>query len=237
MNSVKIVVVEDEIIIADNICDTLTECGYKVYEPAISYSEALTTIEEFRPDLVLLDIHLSGKRDGIDIAKVINEKYKIPFIFLTSFSDEKTIDRVKEVSPAAYLVKPFAKNDLYTSIEIALSNFQKSDKTGSPIVQKNAFFIKQNQSFVKVKFDDILYIQSDHVYVEIHTAEKKYLVRKSMNDIISKLNDSFLRVHRSYIININNINTFDHETVCITDKIIPIGKIYKDEFLNNINLL
>ena len=74
MNKVKIVVVEDEIIIADNICEALTDLGYDVAEPAITYSEALETIEEFKPDLAMLDIQLSGKKDGIDLAEIINEK-------------------------------------------------------------------------------------------------------------------------------------------------------------------
>ena len=84
MEKKKVLVVEDEIIIADNICDSLIDLGYEVTEPAINYTEAILIIEKEKPDIAILDIHLSGKKTGIDIAKKINENYNFPFIFLTS---------------------------------------------------------------------------------------------------------------------------------------------------------
>src|SRR5436190_22963351 len=76
-----------------------------------------------KPELVLLDIHLFGKKDGIEVAHKINELYQIPFIFLTANSDAETIDRAKKVKPNAYIVKPFTKEELFAAIEIAFSNF------------------------------------------------------------------------------------------------------------------
>lgn len=120
MGKVKIQVVEDEIVIADNICTILEKLGYDVLEPVINYSEAITQLEEERPDLCLLDIQLAGNKDGIDLAWKIKEDFNIPFIFLTSNADPRTVGRAKELAPPAYLVKPFNKDDLYTSIEIVL---------------------------------------------------------------------------------------------------------------------
>ena len=240
MSKVKILVVEDEIIIADNICDALEDLGYEVSEPAITYSEAIETIEEFVPDLAILDIQLSGKKDGIDIAQTIKEKYSIPFIFLTSNSDVRTVGRAKEVAPSAYLVKPFSKEELYTSIEIALSNFSNKDTS---IISKtenkqNALFIKQKNLFVKIKFDNILFVKSDHVYIEIYTSDGgKYLVRGSLSDYISKLGACFVRVHRGYVINMNHVDAFEHELVIIGKESIPLGKTYRGDFLKEINLM
>lgn len=240
MSKVKILVVEDEIIIADNICDALEDLGYEVSEPAITYSEAIETIEEFKPDLAILDIQLSGKKDGIDIAQTIKEKYSIPFIFLTSNSDVRTVGRAKEVSPSAYLVKPFSKDELYTSIEIALSNFsqkvmQANIKSES---KQNALFIKQKNIFVKLKFDDILFVKSDHVYIEIYTKDgKKHLVRGSLSEYISLLGSVFIRVHRGYVVNMNHVDAFEQDLVRIGEECVPLGKTYRDNFLKEINLL
>ena len=240
MSKVKIVVVEDEVIIADNICEALIDLGYDVAEPAITFSEALTTIEAFKPDLAMLDIRLSGKKDGIDLAQIIMQKYKIPYIFLSSNTDAETLEKVKKVAPSAYLVKPFSKAELYTSIEIALSNFDRNikDTTEKIVHKQNVLFIKQKQIFIKVKFEEILYIQSDHVYIEIIAADKqKYLVRGSLNDYIHKLNSDFVRVHRGYIINLQHIESVGQDYLTIANQAIPIGKNHKEDFLRRINLV
>lgn len=127
MSKVKILVVEDEIIIADNICDTLTDLGYETLEPAINFTEAVELIESESPDIAILDIQLSGQKTGIDLARKINEDYNFPFIFLTSNSDTVTLNEAKKLMPPAFLVKPFSKEELYTSIEIALYNFSNKE--------------------------------------------------------------------------------------------------------------
>ena len=190
MKSVRIGVVEDEIIVADTIARVLQKLGYTVLEPAITYTEALELLEQQSPDLVLLDINLSGSKDGIDLAWKIKEDYDMPFIFLTSQADTQTIARAKELNPPAYLVKPFNKDDLFASIEIALHNHSGAGQAAPQPVQpstetpvddaveptvrlRNALFIKNQQTYRKLKFDELLYLKSDHVYVELHTAEKK----------------------------------------------------------------
>ncbi len=101
MTKIKILVVEDEIIIADNICNTIEKLGYQALEPAINYSEALELIETQKPDLAILDIHLSGSKTGIDLAKKIKETYSFPYIFLTSNADKITINEAKKLAPPA----------------------------------------------------------------------------------------------------------------------------------------
>jgi len=241
MTRVKVLVVEDEIIIADDICDLLTEMGYEVAEPAISYSEAVKTLQDFNPDIAIVDIHLSGKKDGIDLAAFINENNKIPFIILTSNTDSNTVEKAKTVNPSAYLVKPYRKIELFTSIEIAISNFEKQSSLSQKSVSstlKNVLFIKQNHLFIKVHFDDILFIKADHVYLEIFSKDKnKFIVRGSLNDYINKLGYKFSRIHRGYIINLQHIAAIDHDFVKIENTSIPIGKNYREEFLKRINLV
>jgi len=237
MSKVKIIVVEDEIIIADNICEILQGLGYDVLEPAISYTEALEAIEKNKPDLAILDIQLSGKKDGIDLAWKIKEDYDIPFIFLTSNADKLTVDRAKKVAPPAYLIKPFNKDELYTSVEIALFNYTKNDREEENLIIKDSIFIKQKMLFVKVKFEDILFLKSDHVYIEIYTLQKeKFLIRGSLNDYINRLNNNFTRVHRSYIINLFHLFEINQSMIKIGTKELPIGKNYRKELLSKVNV-
>ena len=196
MSKVKILVVEDEIIIADNICMILEDLGYEVAEPAINYEEAVETIAEFQPDLAILDIQLAGKKDGIDLAWHIKENHHFPFIFLTSNADPATVERAKKVMPPAYLVKPFNQDDLFTSLEMALHNFAhqeiKPNTASENVVIQDAFFVKVKDLFHKVKFTDIMYLKSEHVYVEVHTSDnKKYLIRGTLTEIVKKLPKNF----------------------------------------------
>lgn len=239
MSKVKVLVVEDEIIIADNICDTLNDLGYQALEPVINYTEAIETIKTKSPDIAILDIQLSGSKSGIDLAKTIKETYDFPFIFLTSNADATTLNDAKKVMPPAYLVKPFSKEELYTSIEIALYNY--SNKTGSApdegLIIKDALFIKDKGAFIKLFFEDILFLRSAHVYVEIIlTNGTIHVVRTSLNDILNKLNNTFVRVHRGYIINTNYLLQINHNSIKLKDQDIPIGKKFKEDLLTKLNL-
>ncbi|WP_439128719.1 LytR/AlgR family response regulator transcription factor [Polaribacter sp.] len=240
MRKVKILVVEDEVIIADNICYTLDELGYEALEPAINYTEALAIIEEEKPDIAILDVQLSGKKTGIDLARTIKEKYNFPFIFLTSNSDAYTVNLAKEVMPPAYLIKPFTKDDLFSSIEIALHNF--SNKVGNVkddnLIIKDSLFIKDKGFYTKVHFNDILYLKSAHVYIEIYLKNnQKYLVRTSLNEILKNLDQQFIRVHRGYIINTKHLTHINHTSVKIDNQEIPVGKKYREDIVKRINLI
>jgi DNA-binding LytR/AlgR family response regulator len=238
MEKVKILVVENEIIIADSICNALNELGYHALEPAINFTEAIATIELEKPDIAILDIQLSGNKSGIDLAKKIRESYHFPFIFLTSNSDSFTVNQAKEVKPPAYLIKPFSKEELYSSIEIALHNFssKSGDLIDDNLIIKEAIFIRNKGFFTKVSFNDILYLKSDHVYVEIILQnQQKQVVRTSLNDILSKLNNNFIRVHRGFVINITHLSQINNNSVKIIDEEIPIGKKFREDIVSRIN--
>lgn len=242
MGKVRIQVVEDEIVIADNICNILEKLGYEVLEPVINYSEAVEQLENEKPDLSLLDIQLAGSKDGIDLAWKIKEDFDIPFVFLTSNTDPRTVNRAKDLAPPAYLVKPFNRDDLYTSIEIALHNYssksnQKEKKLEEDVIIKNSFFIKSKNLFHKVNFSDILFLKSDHVYVEVYTEHgKKHLIRSTMADLVESLPKNFFRTHRSYTVNLDFLDAINSRYVIIKEKEIPIGKTYRDELIQQIQI-
>jgi len=116
----KIMVVEDEIIVAEHIRRSLQNMGYSVTSVASSGAEAIKDAEDNNPDLVLMDIVLDGEIDGIETAKLIRSRFNIPIVFLTAFSDEKILERAKITEPFGYVIKPFNGTELRINIEIAL---------------------------------------------------------------------------------------------------------------------
>lgn len=124
MERIKVLVVEDEKIVALEIKSRLKKLGYLVPSVASTGEEAISRTEAFLPDLVLMDIMLKGSVDGIEAARQIREKMDIPIIYLTAYADSETLERAKVTAPYGYILKPFEENDLRTSIEIALFNHQ-----------------------------------------------------------------------------------------------------------------
>ncbi|WP_031483497.1 hybrid sensor histidine kinase/response regulator [Maridesulfovibrio frigidus] len=120
MSGTRILVVDDEKIVNLDVQGTLKRLGYGVVGDAVSGLEAIAKAEELKPDLVLMDIKLRGDMDGVEAANIIFKTYDIPIIFLTAFSDDKTLNRAKLSSPFGYLLKPFEERDLRSAIEIAI---------------------------------------------------------------------------------------------------------------------
>ena len=126
MSQLKIMIVEDELIVAKDIQRILKKLGYEAFEPFAQGKKALDAVEKLNPDLIMLDINLkSSEMDGIQVAEQIHQHYHIPFIFLTAFSDKATLDRAKQTEPYAYIIKPFEEADIRTAIEIAYYKYTK----------------------------------------------------------------------------------------------------------------
>lgn len=227
MEKVKIVVVEDEILFAEELVDTLQNLGYEVYGPAISFSEGIDLISQVNPDLILTDIELSGKKTGIDLAREVRKLFEIPFIYLTSFSDKETIDLARENKPNAYLTKPYNTAELYAAIELAIDSFY-----GKKV--EKLLVVKTKDCYIKIDVNDIVFVQSDHVYLELNTEDKKYVIRQSLTDFLAKYEDKFVRVHKSYLVNLNFVDRFDSNFVFIKNLEIPIGKQYAHDAISRI---
>jgi CheY-like chemotaxis protein len=127
MTEAKILVVEDENIVALEIKKRLQKLGYIVPGVASTGEDAISKAEGILPDLVLMDIMLKGEIDGIHAAGEIRKRFNIPVIYLTAYSDEETLQRAKLTEPYGYILKPFEENDLRTTIEIALYRHQVSN--------------------------------------------------------------------------------------------------------------
>ncbi len=123
MSKLRILIVEDEPVIAENISMYLDNADFEVSGIAYDSLEAKDQLITNTPDAAILDVNLESEEDGIDIAGYINERFQLPFLFLTSYSDKETLERAKKVKPSGYIVKPFNEKTLLASLEIAISNF------------------------------------------------------------------------------------------------------------------
>ncbi len=246
---IKILIVEDNVIIADDMQSMLEEIGYEVVDNVIVYEQAIEVLKNNHVDLVLIDIILASDKTGIDLGKHIRQNYNIPFIFVTSNSDKATVENAKTVKPDGYLVKPFEQQDLYTSIEIALSNFNYAKKESrseieesngdsftSNSVLKDSIFVKKQHLYYRIQFGDIQFIKADNVYLEVNTVDKKFLVRSPLKDYLEKLpKNKFYRAHKSYIVNVDHIDAINSKDIMINNTLIPISKDFKEFIISSMN--
>jgi DNA-binding LytR/AlgR family response regulator len=239
MPAVKILIVEDESLVAMDMSDTLIRLGYDVLPTAQNYDEAIATLSEKSPDLVLMDINLGHGKTGIDLAQVIRTRYDLPFVFLTSHSDKATVALAAATQPNGYLVKPYSSEDLFTSIEVALANFAKKKAAAEQpeTVQtiNDSLFVKTDTHFVKVNIKDILWLESDHNYLYIMTDKTKHIVRSSFKDFLVNLPPLyFMQIHKSFVVNLQKIDSFSGTEVLINKASIPLSRNFKDELFDRI---
>lgn len=183
-------------------------------------------------DLIFLDIQMPGI-NGIEFAKTIPEKTFV--IFTTAFSEFATVSY--EVDAIDYLIKPIKLERFQKAIDKALSysSLLKKGKSGNNIEQitDNYFFIKADRKIIKVYFKDILFIEGLKDYVVMHTESQKIITAMNIKTIHEQLpKKMFVRVSKSYIINVDRIDSVDNNTVYIGKNEIPIGNIYRDFFFN-----
>lgn len=132
MEEIRILIVEDEPVIAENIACYLNNHDFNVCGIAYDAEEARRLLKTVSPDAIVLDINLHGDATGLDIAAYVNKHYTIPFILLTSYADKETIEQAKKIRPWGYIVKPFNENTLLASLEMAISNFAQTSNQFQP---------------------------------------------------------------------------------------------------------
>ncbi|KYG81383.1 LytTR family two component transcriptional regulator [Roseivirga ehrenbergii] len=246
--SPRILIVEDEPFIAENLQEMLGIFGYEQTEIANSANQAIKAIKASLPDLILLDVKIKGDQDGIELGGIIHEQYKVPFVYITSYSDKETVNRAKHTRPLGFIVKPFTKDDVYAAIEVALFNKQRiaassgisNISTLNPTTYSNdSIFIKKKTLLEKVKYSDLMWIEADGNHITLHaTKDRSYTVRKSLKEITDKLpKDKFLRVHKSFVVQVDAVTAIDTNHVHMEDKKIPIGRSYYNAFTATLNTI
>ncbi len=243
---IKILIVEDEMIIAANISLQLSSLGYEVTGIIPRGEEALAKIKQNQPDIVLMDIALKGQLDGIETVQIMQNDYDIPVIYLTANADDINFNRAKTTNPFAFISKPFKKLDLQRAIELTanrlLADFdpdkQTTEEKSSPFILSDCIFVRHHEKMVKVDIKDILYIDAERNYCRIYSKDKEYLLVMTLKDIDEKLpQQHFIRVHRSFIVNLSQIDEVATSHIVIARKAIPVSKTLKEELLNRLQTI
>jgi len=217
MSAIKILVIDDEVLIAELMKSYLISFGFSEIFLAHTRNTAIQAIHHVQPDLVLLDLHLQQPKDGLDIAKILDEKGDLPYIFITANADMLIIQEAIHTRASSYITKPVKKADLFASIQIALKANSKPDTS--------FLLIKEHNANVKINYDEILYIESNSNYINIFTKTQKIMTRQSLDWAEQELPENqFMRIHRSYIVNIRAVQRTHSKSVFIGEIEIPISR-------------
>ncbi len=244
---VKILVVEDEMIIGAKISLQLTNLGYEVTALLSRGEEVMQHVTENEPDIILLDINLRGKLDGIETAAQLQQQHNIPIIYLTANSDEPTFNRAKSTRPAAFIAKPFKQLDLQRAIELCISRMSgneeglhlenKHSEEGSFILS-DRIFVRHKDKMVKIMLKDILYAEAERNYSRIFSRSKEYLLSTTLKTMEEKMLTSlFMRIHRSYLINVTQVDEVAESHVMIAQKAIPLGAGMREQLMHRMQTL
>ena len=243
--NVRIVVVEDDAVIAADLAALLDELGYTVCTTCSDARSAMLALARHEPDLLLLDIQLGRGADGIRIAEEVNTIRPLPIIFVTSHTDAGTLDRVKAVRPAGFIIKPFDEADLRTQIEIALARYAAQAEVATPMADEarqdfviaDNLFVRYGGRLIKVPLEDILYAEADGNYVLVHTADRRYALTTTLTSMEEKLPARrFLRVHRSYLVDLRRITAVEEKRVLLGDVAVPVGRTHREALRRRLDL-
>lgn len=224
----RILIVEDISAVANRLKKNIERLGFVCAGTANNLESARTIIRKESPDIVILDIDLNRLENGLDLAPEL-EKLKIPFIVLSDLNDKATRDLVLKHPPVGYLIKPITLENLQSTVELAMTS-----KITTAL--SDSFHFKQRDGFTKlIRFDDIVFLKSDHGGREVHYLEDANLSRVvdkgSLSDFVeTNKTTNFVQVNRSYIVNLNYLESFTYSEIrlkLIKDFTIPIGKTFR----------
>jgi DNA-binding LytR/AlgR family response regulator len=224
----RILIVEDEEELASNISEILLNIGYEVAGIVTNAYDALEFLEGNTIDLVLMDILIKGDVDGIDLAYRIREKYDLPIVFSTAYSGTEFLERISSEIHEGYLLKPFTLDSLKTSIFFGLKRHQ--EKTSNVQKPQGSLKVMDKGFLVPIPFNEIQFLKADGLYTRIVTKMKSYLVRDILKVFEDKLpKEQFMRVHKSFLINVYHVNSFSAKKINLGEVAIPIRRgLFKD---------
>lgn len=244
--AIKILIVEDDIIIATHISKVLEKAGYEVDGILPKGEAAIAHIQANPPDIILLDIALKGDIDGVETAQKIRQYFSIPILFLTANADEATFARAKATQPEDFISKPFKPRQLLRSLELVISRMEAKSEAlaaatapeSEPVILEDRIFLRHKERMVKVFLKDVLFIEAERNYCRVHTLDKQHILSIPLKTFEQRLNsDLFIRVHRSYLVNLSAIDELDEHYLFIQNHSIPLGKSYKEALGSRLKLM
>jgi DNA-binding LytR/AlgR family response regulator len=239
MEKYNVLIVEDDPEISESLKDMLEILDHHVVGIAEDYDETIEMVNSHTVDVALLDIQLKGDKSGIDVAEKLKSDYKIPFIFTTAYADKETIQKASRHSPYGYIVKPYGMKDISAGIEVAIQNHNNlKAHEDSAVFNSESLFIKANSKILRINIKDILYVEAKGDYAIFKTDDKGYIVSTTFKNVENKLDpNQFVKVHRSYIVNLEKVVDIEENNLLIKEQVIPISRSQKQNLLNKLNLI
>lgn len=219
----KIIIVEDERELAINIQELLTVLGYEVLAIFNNAKSCIDFLATQTADLVLIDITIKGNDNGIELAKQISSKHQIPLVFCTAHSDYSILQQIRSFTPAGYIVKPFSLELLKATLYLALNknNYEVSEEQ----LESRILNVRDKGLVVPLETNKIIAAEADGLYTKIITEEKTYLIRDILKNVEKKLHQKqFIRVHKSYLINLAYATSYNSKLIKINHLNIPIKR-------------
>ena len=242
----NILIIEDDLIIAENIKEYIEEFGNHQIYIAKDYRACKEIKEKVKPDLFLVDIKLEGsEKDGIDIMSNLFPKNQSPIIYISTLVDLETRDKAKKTNPAAYLVKPFSQKQLEVAIDFAITHANKNQQIEKNIVidhcpfisEPDYFYVKVKDKYEKISKANIVALQSQGTYTDIITTTATITHYLNMKVLLERINSkNILRCHNSYAVNVHYISSFDSDSLYVVGgkdiRSLPIGNTFKGEIMD-----
>lgn len=216
MKSLKILIVEDELVTANDIQETLEKAGHQITAIAQNSKEALSSIKYTLPDLVLIDITLEDAVDGIATAKALLAQKQMPIIYLTANSETPTVQRAAQTCPAAYLLKPFRHRELAIQVELAYYNYQASQETTINPFTAESLYLPFKSGHERIVKHDVLYIKAEGAYAKVFELDRDRLFTMNIGYLMQFFSTpNFYRLSRSYLINLDYVERVERNQLFI----------------------
>ncbi len=231
MQDLTMLLIEDDISFAIGVEMELENMGVQNVILAHTEQSAIEMIETIKPDIALVDIRLNGDSENLTVSKVLKSK-NIPFILMTQYKEEKLYKDITRLAPLAYFSKPLD----YVALKYTIDSYFQSyalGKKGEDLVgnlNRDFLFIKKGNKYLKVRFDDMIFVQAEGNYVTIQTQNAKFIIRGSLKKSLQLLPEKmFKQVHRNFVINFHYVDIYDSENsqLHLLDYVIPIGRSFK----------
>ena len=247
MDNINVLIIEDTPEQSDALSKVLLANKYNIVGVARSYTEALKLFYAQTIDIIVIDVFLDGKPDGITFAETINivPNASKPFVFLTSSQDRQIFERAKLTKPFSFLMKPFNELEILYALEMAVEKFYEQNKVflsedQDTVISNDYLFIKKKNALKKVALNDILYIEVEERYCNIITEKEKFVILISLTKISDLLDkNKFIRTHRNTIVNMDKIEEIilaDNLIILKGNHKINLSDTYKD-FIKKMNIL
>ena len=249
-NPRRILIVEDEMIIASRVAMLLERMGYTVAGILPRGEEVLDHCRTSQPDLMLMDIHLKGVLDGVEtVTQLRAAGVRVPVIYLTANSDDASFERARATRPEGFVTKPYRQRELEMSLALAFSrqppreNPSESagaDSTSSPdtTVLTDRIFVRQHGKMIRLPLDEVLFAEAARAYCRVVTTEGEHTLSMPLSTLERELPEqSFVRVHRSYLVNLRKIDSISTDELILQGRSVTLGRSYREELVRRLKMI